>query len=154
VSHHPHGALFDVLLLLHVVAALVALAAVVASAVAAARLVRTGGGAAPAGVRRYFAPGTNWAGRALHAVPLLGLALVGSSGGAFGFGDTWVLTGIGLWAAAAALAEGVVWRVERRVGAALVDGDDALPDARRLCGAALVVLALLVAAFAVMIVQP
>ena len=150
----PDGALFDAVLLLHVAAALVAVGVLATGAVAAVRLARAGGGPVPPGVQRYFAPGTNWAGRTLYAVPLLGLALVGLSGGHFGFGDAWVLTGIGLWAAAALVAEGMVWRTERRVQGDLAAGADPGPAARRLYLSSFAVLAILLAAFVVMFVQP
>lgn len=164
------GALFDIVLVLHVAAALVALGTVAASGIAAGRVLRPGG-EVPAGVRRYFAPGVNWAGRALHAVPLLGLALVALSGGAYGFDDGWVLAGVGLWAAAAALAEGVLWPAERRVQAALAGsappgsappgsvppGSVSVAGRRacvRLCGTAVGIEAVLIAAMVVMVARP
>lgn len=113
--------LFDVVLLCHVVAAVVALGTVVATLVAAARVRAAHQGTVAAGVVRYFSPGTNWAGRSLYAVPLLGVALVAMSKGADSFDDTWVQLGFGLWVAATVLAEGILWPAERRLQAGLRD---------------------------------
>ncbi|MGH9109300.1 MAG: hypothetical protein ACRDY3_07545 [Acidimicrobiales bacterium] len=161
----PTGALFDVLLLLHVVAAVVALATVVTSGAVAARALSAAGRPPAPGVVRYFAPGVNWAGRSLHAVPLLGAALVGLSGGAYRFGDGWVVAGLALWVAAAAAAEVVLWPAERRVQAGLVvvvatapASGATVPDVRgacrTLCASSGAVAALLVAAMVVMVAQP
>lgn len=169
----PTGPGFDVVLLLHVAAAVVALGSVTVSGIQAARLLATartaapapGPGAAPAGpvvaggLSTYYAPGVNWVGRTLHAVPLLGLALVGLSRGAYGFDDAWIQWGIGLWLLAAAGAEAVLWPAERRIQAGLgTGGEPASPVLRRscrtACSASAVLVALLVAAIVVMVAQP
>lgn len=169
----PDGALFDVVLLCHVLAAVVAMGTVAAGGVAGARVRAARRGPVAASVVRYFAPGTNWAGRTLYAVPLLGLVLLGLSHGAYGFDDTWVRTGLGLWASATALGEAVLWPAERRVqrglhpvGAVPAAGPSPTTSAAvavtgevraacaRLCAAALGVEALLVAAMVVMVARP
>lgn len=173
----PTGVLFDLVLLAHVVAAVVALGTVVASGVAAARLLAAAGRPPSAGVARYFAPGVNWAGRVVHAVPLLGLALIGLSRGDDRLSDPWVLAGLGLWALAALLAEGVLWPAERRVqlllaelapagavavagavtagaGAAGGTGSAVATACRRMCWAAAGIAAVLVAAMVVMVARP
>ncbi len=164
----PTGPGFDVVLLLHVAAAVVALGSVVVIGIQAGRLLAVGEDDVPAGVIGYFAPGVNWVGRTLHVVPLLGLALVALSRGAYGFGDGWVQWGIGLWAAAAVGAEIVLWPAERRVQAGLAASvsDDRAPahdttvrtSLRRACGTAVVaaglLTAVLVAAIVVMVAQP
>ncbi|HUA93905.1 MAG TPA: hypothetical protein VMB82_00075 [Acidimicrobiales bacterium] len=165
----PTGPGFDVVLLLHVVAAIVALGSVVASGVQSTRLLAAGDGEVPSGVTVYFAPGVNWVGRTLHAVPLLGLALVGLSHGAYGFEDGWIEWGIGLWVAAAVGAEAVLWPAERRVQAGLAasgDGHDlgqvhaagvrseTARSARTTAVAAGALTAVLVAAVVVMVAQP
>lgn len=122
----PTGPLFDVILLLHVACALLGLASVVVSAVFATRLramatwVAAGngpsnGGDLSASLRRYYAPGANWMGRVLYAVPVLGVALVAASKGYASFADGWLLGGVALWVAAIFLGEGVVWPGERRL---------------------------------------
>lgn len=158
----PTGVLFDVVLLGHVAAAVVALGTSVTSGVAAGRLLVADVRSLSPGVARYFAPGTNWAGRTIHAVPLLGLALIGLSRGAYGLDDAWVLAGTGLWVVAAVLAEGILWPAERRVQGALplVVGDTTAgvgPVAaacRRMCWSAGGVAALLVTAMVVMVARP
>jgi hypothetical protein len=165
----PSGAGFDVVLLLHVAAAVVALGSVVVSGVQSGRLLAAGDGEAPSGVAAYFAPGVNWVGRTLHAVPLLGLALVGLSHGAYSFKDGWILWGIGLWVVAAVGAEAVLWPAERRVQAGLAasasgSGPGQVPSAgvrsgtarscRTVALAAGVLTAILLAAIVVMVAQP
>ncbi|HEY3941924.1 MAG TPA: hypothetical protein VGL60_05515 [Acidimicrobiales bacterium] len=70
-------------------------------------------------LRRYYGAGTNWIGRTLHAVPVLGFVLLALSHGAYGLDDGWVLGGLALWAVAGGGAEGVLWPTETRIGAAL-----------------------------------
>ncbi|MGH8979471.1 MAG: hypothetical protein ACRDWE_00415 [Acidimicrobiales bacterium] len=156
----PSGPAYTVVLVCHVAAVLVGLVAAVASAVAGARVL--GAGAAPlsASVRRYFEPGVNWAGRVLYLVPVFGAALIAMSDGAYPLGAGWVLAGIGLWVAATAVAEAVLWPAERRVQRALSvpDASAVAPDARRaclaVCLAAATVVALVVAAMVVMVAKP
>jgi hypothetical protein len=150
----PAGPGFDVVLLLHVVVAVVALGSVVVSGVQSGRLLAAGDGALPPGVGTYFTPGVNWVGRTLHAVPLLGLALVGLSHGAYGFGDAWIQWGIGLWVAAAAGAEAVLWPAEREVQAALAVSARVRRPCRTTVLAAGALTALMVAAIVVMVAQP
>jgi hypothetical protein len=163
------GAGFDVVLLLHVAAAVVALGSIVVSGVQSGRLLAAGDGETPSGVAAYFAPGVNWVGRTLHAVPLLGLALMGLSHGSYSFKDGWIVWGIGLWVAAAVGAEAVLWPAERRVQAGLAawadgPGPGRVPPAgvrsstarscRTAAAAAGVLTAVLVAAVVVMVAQP
>ncbi len=68
---------------------------------------------------RYYAPGTNWAGRTLYGVPIFGFLLLGLSHGAYGLDQGWVMSGLGLWAAAAGGAEALLWPTERRIGVLL-----------------------------------
>ena len=113
----PTGALYSVLLVLHVAAAVVGFGALALTGAQAGRAARGPAQAGAEGVRRYFRPGVNWAGRALYAVPVLGFALVADSAGAFGAADRFVLAGLVLWLAAAAAAEMVVWPAEQRIQA-------------------------------------
>jgi len=151
----PTGAGFDILLLLHVAAVVVGLLAVAASGVMALRLQGAKGGDLPPSVAAYFAPGTNWPGRAVHAVPVLGLLLVWASHGAYDFGQSWVQWGLGLWVVAAGLCEGLLFPSERRVQGALADAGEGLAAAgRTVTWSAAAVVAVLVAASAVMVVKP
>lgn len=113
----PTGALYSVLLVLHVATAVVGFGALALTGVQAGRAVRGPARAGAEGVRRYFRPGVNWAGRALYAVPVLGFALLADSAGSFRASDGFVLVGLVLWLIAAAAAEVVVWPAERRIQA-------------------------------------
>ncbi len=157
----PTGAAFDLVLLAHVAAVVVALGSVVVCGVQAARVLAAREGSPPAGVVSYFSPGVNWVGRTLYAVPVLGVALLAMSGGAFGYRDGWVQWGIGLWVVAALCAEGLLWPSERRVQAGLAAGVGAgAGDAtlRRHCRAAClwsgVLAVLLLVAIVLMVAQP
>ncbi len=155
----PTGPAFTVVLVGHVAAVLITLVAAAAGAVAAARVLAAKGELARS-VRSYFSPGVNWVGRVLYLVPLFGGALLAMSGGAYRFGATWVEWGIGLWAAATALAEGVLWPAERRVqrGIASSGGAGVPPGVRRACRTMVVatvgVMGLVVAAMVVMVAKP
>jgi uncharacterized membrane protein len=155
----PTGPAFTVVLVGHVAAVLVALLAAVAGAVSAARVL-TAKGELPPSVRSYFSPGVNWTGRVLYLVPVLGVALLAMSGGAYRLDAAWVDWGIGLWAAAAALAESVLWPAERRVQRELASSAEAgVPAAvrracRTMCVASAGLVALVVAAMVVMVAKP
>lgn len=153
----PTGPLFSVVLLLHVAATVVALGSVVVCGVQSARVLRAADGAPPPGLVAYFAPGVNWVGRTLYAVPILGLVLLGLSGGVFGFGEGWVQAGLVLWLAAAVLAEWQLWPAERRIQSGLADGGDAAAvrrACRTACWAATGLVVVLVVAIVLMVAQP
>jgi len=121
---HSRGAAYDLVLLAHVLAGLVALGAVAAAGLSALALRRWGPTSEP--VRRYYRPGVNWAGRILFGVPVLGVVLMAMSHGDWTFADGWITAGLTLWAVAAVAAEMVLWPAERRLQAAV--GDDGTPD--------------------------
>ena len=155
----PTGPAFTVVLLCHVASVLLALLAAVAGIVAAA-LALTAKGELTPWVRSYFSPGVNWVGRVLYLVPVFGAALLVMSGGAYQLGDPWVEAGLGLWAAAALLAESVLWPAERRVQRALADwAGRGVPvtvrgSCRTMCVSAAGLVALVVAAMVVMMAKP
>lgn len=156
----PDGPAFDVVLLAHIACAVLAIGTVAVSGVQAERLRRAlSTGELGHNLRSYYRPGINWAGRTLHAVPVLGLALVAMSHGAFGLGDTWVMAGLGIWVVAAMTAEGVLWPAERRLQA--VSGPDprdhppvSLDDCTTVRLAAWGLVVVLIAAMTVMVAQP
>jgi hypothetical protein len=111
----PQGALYSILLLLHVACAVVGFGALAMTGVQARRAGRGPAGAGSEGVRRFFRPGINWAARTLYAVPVFGFALISSSAGAFSTQDGFVVAGLILWALATVVAEVVVWPGERRI---------------------------------------
>ena len=176
----PTGPGYDVVLLLHVACVLTALVTVVVSGISAARLAAVPPDGRPGdALLRYYAPGVNWAGRAIYGVPVFGFALLAMSRGAFDLGDRWVLGGLLVWALVAVGAEGILWPTEQRirsllvlpgqgapppgtpvpagegvVGAALPQGivtltDEVLAEVRRLCRRAARSSAVLVAAIVV-----
>jgi len=157
----PTGAGYSVLLLLHVGCAVVGFGALVVTGVQAQRARRGPDGPGAEGVRRYFRPGVNWAGRSLYGVPLFGFGLIGASHGAFTGGDGFVVSGLGLWALAAVVAEAVVWPAERRIQAVVGGGWERAGsegrfelDCRRLTWAAGALGAVFVVAFVLMIAKP
>jgi uncharacterized membrane protein len=111
----PKGAVYSILLLLHVAGAVIGFGALAMTGVQARRARRGPGGVGSEGVRRFFRPGVNWAARTLYAVPVFGFALISSSAGAFSTGDGFVIVGLVLWALATVVAEIVVWPGERRI---------------------------------------
>jgi hypothetical protein len=152
---HARTAAYDIVLLAHVLAALVALVVVVVAGGSALALVRAG--SATDALRRYYRPGTNWAGRILFLVPLLGFALIAMSGGDWSYSDDWVAIGLAVWVVAALVGELVLWPAEGRLRAGVERGErgPALSaDCRRAAGASLAIGVLLLAATVVMVAKP
>jgi hypothetical protein len=117
----PTGVLYSTLLLLHVLCAVVGFGTMVVTGAQAARARRGPFAPGAEGVRRYFRPGVNWAGRALYGVPVFGFGLMAASGGAFEAGDGFVVAGLLIWLGATVLAEAVVWPGERRIQVELTE---------------------------------
>ncbi|MDA8184457.1 MAG: hypothetical protein ACYCUF_06575 [Acidimicrobiales bacterium] len=154
----PTGPSFDLLLVAHVASAFIGFGVVAITGIQAFR-ARVGFAALTPGLRRYFRPGTNWLGRVVFLVPVLGAALVLDSGGTFGFGDTFVVAGIVLWAASAVLAEIVLWPGERHIqalvsGEPLADPGELERSCRRASLAAAAITAMFVAAVVLMVTRP
>ena len=151
----PTGALYSILLVLHVAASIVGFGALATTGLQASRARRGPGQLGAESVRRFFRPGVNWVGRVVYAVPVLGFALVGDSRGAFSSGDAFVVLGFLLWAAAVVAAETVVWPAERRVQLVVTErwGDDAVrPTLERDCTLLSAACAALVLVFVVAVV--
>ena len=110
---------FDLLLVGHVACTLVGFGALATSGVQASRLLRCGTAGPGPTLLAYFAPGVNWAGRAVYGVPLFGFALLADSGGHLRLGQGWAVAGLALWGLAAVLAEGFLWPAERRIQSVL-----------------------------------
>jgi hypothetical protein len=111
----PTGVFYTSLLLLHVLCAVVGFGTMAVTGVQAARARRGPSWPGSEGVRRYFRPGVNWAGRVLYGVPVFGFSLIGASHGAFRAADSFVVIGLVLWLVATLMAEAVVWPGERRI---------------------------------------
>ena len=77
----PTGAVYTTLLMAHVLCAVVGFGTMVVTGTQAARARRGPSAAGAEGVRRYFRPGVNWAGRALYGVPVFGFWLLAASRG-------------------------------------------------------------------------
>jgi uncharacterized membrane protein len=157
----PTGAVYTILLMLHVLCAVVGFGTMVATGAQAARARRGPSAPGADGVRRYFRPGVNWAGRALYGVPVFGFALIATSDGVFHSGDVFVVVGLMVWLVAALLAEVVVWPGERRIQVELTQhwGDaETAPalhrDCRRVAAAAAVLAVLFLTATVVMVGKP
>ena len=151
----PTGALYSVLLLAHVAAAVIGFGALAVTGVQAGRA--RAGPAQPGAdaVRRYFRPGVNWPGRVVYGVPVLGFALVADSRSAFDAGDGFVVIGLVLWALSVAVAEAVLWPAERRIQETVTErwGDDGVRgQLRRDCTVVARASAMLVALFVLSVV--
>jgi hypothetical protein len=160
VQHQPTGAAFDLVLLLHTAAAAVGLVSTVTAAATGSRLRRVLGATAPLpdALQRYFRPGVNWVGRVVYTVPLLGVALVAMSNGAYSYGDAWIVAGLALFVGVVLLCEMAAWPAERRLqlalGAAAPDASALGRDASALTRSAGAAAVLLIAAVVVMVAQP
>jgi uncharacterized membrane protein len=157
----PTGALYTSLLLFHVLCAVVGFGTMVVTGVQAARARRGPSASGAEGVRRYFRPGVNWAGRALYGVPVFGFALLAASDGAFEAGDGFVVVGLTMWLLSALLAEAVVWPGERRIQVELTErwGEAGTApaldrDCRRVAAGAAALALLFVAATVIMVGKP
>jgi hypothetical protein len=156
---HP---LYDTLVTLHVLSAVIGFGAVAISGVYGASASHQGRGDAGEETSRYFRS----SGRAewlVLLVPFLGAAALGSRPGGGGFSATWVVAAELVWLTAAGLLLGVIRPAERRIRAALRPVPDppegAVPAGveaagRRLMWAATACDVLFVAAFLLMVYQP
>lgn len=147
--------LYDVLVALHVVSAVVGFGAVALSGVYGAMARHPAGAGEEAGeeISRYFrSPGrAQWL---IVVVPFLGAAALGARPEGADFGAVWVVAAAVLWLGAAVLLLCAVLPAERRIRAA---GGRAGPTAeagRRLMWAAAASDVLFVAALVLMIGQP
>jgi hypothetical protein len=120
---------FDLLLIGHVACTIIGFGALCTSGVQAERLSRSRQAGVPATLRRYFAPGFNWAGRILYGVPVFGFLLLADSGGHLRVQDAWVVAGLVLWSVATVVAEVVLWPAERRIQVAIAGIPEGLSDA-------------------------
>ncbi len=144
---------FDVLVGLHVVSAVVGFGAVAITGVYGAGAARPKRPGAPEETARYFRS-RGWAEWLVLAVPFLGAAALGLRPQGADFGQAWVVAATVIWVAAAALLVGVVRPAERQIRAAIAGGGTAIPAGRRLVWAAAASDVLFVAALVLMVGQP
>ena len=124
---------YDLLVVLHVLSAVIGFGSVGVSGAYAARGRSSANPRQDATLLRYFHPGTNWAERTLLVTPVLG-AIVLFAGDRSAASEVWPWIGLGAWAFAAAMATAWCWPAERRIQAWLSGGRLPTPaDARRPC---------------------
>jgi uncharacterized membrane protein len=119
--------LFDVLVGLHVGAALASIGSVAATGLYAQRARRRPEDEA---VARFFRPGRNLATRSLFLIPVFGIPLVALGRGLRVLGEAWMLSGSALWLLAAALASAVMWPTEALLQDRLVAPRSGTAEAR------------------------
>ncbi len=158
VVTHSRSALYDLVLLAHVLAVVVALVVLALAGASAWRLAQVPEGVAlPEVLARYYRPGINWAGRMLMAVPVFGIALMALSQGDWTYSDAWVTVGFALWFVAAGVAEAVIWPAERLLQASVAGTDpdvDRVARARTVVRWSVAVEVLLVVTSVLMVVKP
>jgi len=143
--------LYDLLVALHVVCAVVGFGAVAISGsygAAARHLDRPG---AAEETQRYFRS-RGWAELLIAAVPFLGMGALAAEPAKGELGDVWVLAGLGLWVMAATLLFAVVRPSERRIRTG--QEAEAVAGGRQLMWAAAGCDVFFVLALAFMIAQP
>jgi hypothetical protein len=109
---------YDVLLVLHVAAAVLGFGAIAVAGLRAHAGRKSADPAGDASLRRFFAPGRDWPARAIFLVPLLGIALL-LGGDRSQVSAAWPWIGLGLWTGAVGLASGGCWPAEHRAQEAL-----------------------------------
>ncbi|MGO9557845.1 MAG: DUF2269 family protein [Acidimicrobiales bacterium] len=117
---------YDVLLILHIASAFIGFGSIAIGGWAASAGRRSGDPGGEERVVRFFREGTDWPGRVIFVVPVLGLVLL-LGGDHPDIGRAWPWIGLGLWVVAAGLASGLGWPAERRAQvelAALRAGDN------------------------------
>ena len=159
LAQHPggHPAIYDVLVALHVVCAVVGFGAVAVSGAYGA-IGRTAGTArtrpeSVIEVRRFFGSSSALE-HLLLVAPLFGVAAMSVRPGGGEFGQLWAIAGVVIWVAAGVLLLAGVRPAERRIRDS-VDDDVALGQgSRRLMWAAAAADILFVVALLLMVTQP
>jgi uncharacterized membrane protein len=106
--------LYDTIMALHVLAAVVGFGALGSTGAYAAAARRARDPFSSASLRRYFGSGRNWAARAVLVVPVLGGVLLGLGGGR-DVSAAWPWIGLSIWTAAVGVASAVLWPAEREI---------------------------------------
>lgn len=99
--------LYDIVLILHVLAVVVGIGGVMLNGVYAAKAQQAGGPAAGAIMQANFDV-TMVAEKVIYTIPISGLLLVWLSDGAFALGDTWIWLSIVLYVVALGVSHGVM----------------------------------------------
>lgn len=147
-ASQSHQTIFDVLVALHVAAAVIGFGAVMVSGIYGATAARPDRPGAAEETARFFRS-SNRAELLLLVVPFLGAAALGFRPDGADFGDLWVIAGWVIWVAATGFLTGIVRPAER----ILRQGPDATAGRRLKWGAAASDV-LFVVALALMVSQP
>jgi Predicted integral membrane protein (DUF2269) len=145
-----HQGIYDVLVGLHVVCALVGFGSVAISGVYGAAARRSGDQGASEETARYFRS-RGWSELLILAVPVFGVAAVGFRPAGADFAAVWVIGGLVVWAVASVLLVWVVRPAEKRIRGG---GPGLHAPGSRLMWAAGASDVLFVVALALMITQP
>ena len=122
----PRSAIFDLVLIVHILVALLSVITMAAAYAAASSLSSLGSdGSWPSSAVRFFRPGPEVIGRVIHLLPVTGLALLGLSRGAFQLTDGFVMAGLALWLIGGGIAELVVFPASRDIASAIGAQDPA-----------------------------
>jgi hypothetical protein len=142
---------YDVVFLIHVVAAVATLIVLIVMRWSAQLVAR---GADAQTQRARFPARRNWAARVMHLIPITGVIMVASGGHDVSIGHLWVIAGIVIYLAAAGHLEARVLPLERSTGEIIHrDGAVNAQQGKKLVMTIDVLLALVAVAFVVMLVQ-
>jgi hypothetical protein len=142
---------YDVVFLVHILAAVATLTVLVVMRWSAQLVVRGADGPTQ---QAHFPERRNWAARAMHVLPITGIIMVVSGGADVSIGHAWVLTGIVIYLLAAGHLEARVLPLERSLVATIHQDGVANPQqGRTLVMTIDVLLGLIALAFVVMLVQ-
>jgi uncharacterized membrane protein len=154
------GPLYDIVMAVHALAAVVGFGALGSSGAYAAAARRAEDPYSRATLTRYFRPGPNWAARAILLVPLLGGVLLALNHGR-DVGAAWPWIGLAIWVTATGIASAGIWPAEREIQLRLASPDRGARERAALAAAAgraeraaAATSLLFVAALVVMIWQP
>jgi uncharacterized membrane protein len=128
-----HPGLYDTLVALHVICAVVGFGAVALSGIYGGTASHPDRAGSAEEARRYFrSPGrAEWV---VLAVPFFGAGALGVRPGGADFGDAWVVGAAALWLVAAAVLVGLVRPAERRIRAGVASQNAGEPPAGREVG--------------------
>jgi hypothetical protein len=142
---------YDLVFLVHILAAVGTIVVFIAMRVAALGVVR-GADASTQALR--FPQRRNWAARLIHLLPITGFIMVSSGGASVSFSHAWVIVGLLCYLAAAGHLEARTLPEERLVAATIVrDGVATREQGRELLRSIDILLAIVGVAFITMLIQ-
>jgi hypothetical protein len=142
---------YDVVFLIHVIAAVATLTVLVVMRWSAQLIVRGADGATQ---MQRFPTRRNWAARVIHLMPITGIIMVATGDSGVSLGHAWIVVGIIIYLAAAGHLEARVLPMERSIIEIIHRDGAATPEmGRALLKTIDVLLALVAVAFVVMLVQ-